>query len=733
MTWLARSSQQQDVPPETYFEHVFRVLVRSRGYLRKIQRYAWRNKDVPVVRRILALAAEYHDLGKLDDLNQRALANTKKAEHLPMPHADAGVARLLSSQENLAAFFVYAHHAGLPDYVDIDNKGLRNQRIQSEVDARLECYLSRHTETVRPHIVDKITGCPPSPPPNLKAADARLLFSCLTHADHGDAARASGEEPSHIHPPKLRAAERLEKLKSYVASLPADATDRNRLRSDFFAVCAIQDTENTPPITYCDAPVGTGKTTAVMAHLLSTAAKQSLRRVFVILPFTNIITQSVKVYREALVLPGERAEDVVAEIHHRVDFDAPASRKLTAMWDAPVIVTTAVAFFETLASATPSALRRMQNLPGSAVFLDEAHAMLPAKLLPLAWEWIRHAADAWSCHWILASGSLCHFWTLEEFGDNTARLKNVIPAELHQALTSFEVSRVHHRYCSTTLTLDSLSSWLFSLDGPVLVVLNTVHTAAAAARAATGVFGEENVLHLSTALIPADREKTLERVRVRLKDERDTKWCLIATSCVEAGVDLSFRTGVRECASLLSLLQLSGRVNRNSEFQDATVWTIVLDANSTGITRNPSYDISSRILRDYFADDREISPELCTEALKREVRETASVSKELTEKEGIFAFATVEQKFRVIDDCSFPAVVDKALIDRIQNYETVTWRDIQNGSVQVRKKILEKLALQESQRYPGVYLWTAEYSPFLGYMEGVLKLEDIDKDGCAII
>ena len=220
---------------------------------------------------------------------------------------------------------------------------------------------------------------------------------------------------------------------------------------------------------------------------------------------------------------------------------------------------------------------------------------------------------------------------------------------------------------------------------------------------------------------------------MRLKGKKNTKWCLIATSCVEAGVDLSFRTGVRECASLLSLLQLSGRVNRNSEVQDAAVWTIILDASSTGVTKNPSYDTSSRILRDYFANDCEISPALCTEALKREVRETASISKELTEKENIFAFATVEQRFRVIDDCSLPAVVDKALIERIQNREIVTWRDIQNGSVQVRKKTLEKLAIRESQRYPGVYLWTAEYSVLLGYMEGVLKLVDIDKDGCAII
>lgn len=733
MTWLARSSQTAGVPPQSYLEHVLHVQVRSCCYLRKVLEYAWRNEDAPVIRRILALAAEYHDLGKLDDANQQVLADTAKAVHLPMPHADAGVEHLLASQEFLAALFVYAHHAGLPDRINIELKGLRNQHIQNDVDARLSCYLSRHNEAVRPRISDKIIGTLPSAVPRLQAADVRLLFSCLTHADHGDAARATGEEPIRVNSPKLRAAERLEKLKEYVASLSSDGTDRNRLRAEFFSACVVSAADDVPPITYCDAPVGTGKTTAVMARLLSTAARHSLRRVFVILPFTNIITQSVKVYRKALCLPGERAEDVVAEIHHRADFDDPASRKLTALWDAPVVVTTAVAFFETLASSTPSSLRRMQNLPGSAVFLDEAHAMLPAKLLPLAWRWIRHAADAWSCHWILASGSLYHFWTLEEFGDNAVRLENVVPEHLQQTLNGFEIARVNHQHCSDAMNLDSLAAWLFGLDGPILVVLNTVHTAAATARAAERVFGEGNVLHLSTALTPHDRGITLDLVKARLRYKGHTKWCLVATSCVEAGVDLSFRTGVRECASLLSLLQLAGRVNRNSEFEDAAVWTVSLDANDTGVTQNPAYATSSRILREFFDTKCAISPALCNEALTREIRETAAVSQELAEKESSFSFATVEQKFRVIDDCASPAVVDKDLIERMQGWEAVSWRDIQNGSIRVRKKILENLAIPESQRYPGVYLWTADYSSFLGYMEGVLNLADVDKDGFAII
>lgn len=725
MTYYARSASET-APRQPYLKHVLHVLVRGRCYLRKVLHYA-QNWDARAIRRIYELAAEYHDLGKLDDENQNVLADKKKASRLPIPHADAGVAHLLALNAPTSALLVLAHHVGLPDSNAIDD--MRNKKIQEHVDSVLPEYLARHEISVRPNILVKT---PPKDIPELKPFDFRVLFSCLTHADHGDAARASSEEPQWVKAPKLRAAERLVALQNYAYGLKSvnDDTDRNRLRTTFFLACA--ETRDDSPITICDAPVGTGKTTAVMASLLSTAARRNLRRIFVILPFTNIITQSVRVYRKALALPGERGEDVVAEIHHRADFENIASRKLTALWDAPIVVTTAVAFFETLASSTPSTLRRLQNLPGSAVFLDEAHAMLPAKLLPLAWLWIQHAASAWSCHWVLASGSLCHFWELEEFG-HPISLSNIIPAGQREQLHDFEVVRVQHRIHPNAMTLDELAEWLVTLKGPVIVVVNTVHTAAAAAQAAIKIFGEQNVMHLSTALMPIDREATLESVRMRLQDRKDKKWCLFATSCVEAGVDLSFRTGVRECASLLSLLQLAGRVNRNSEHKEADVWTVMLNANDSGVTKNPAFDTSSRILRDFFDKYMTISPALCTEALQREVRESVGISIELVNQESIYGFKTVEKKFKVIEDRSQLAVVDKQLIEKIKNYENVTWREIQNGSVRVREKILQQLSIRESHRYPGIFLWTAEYSPFLGYMEAVLKLEKIEEDGFAII
>jgi CRISPR-associated endonuclease/helicase Cas3 len=726
---LARSAASEHAPPQSYLEHVWHVLVRGRCYLRKVLLYAttW---DSKAVLRVYELAAEYHDLGKLDEENQKILALpwNKRAARLPLPHADAGVAYLFSRKAYQAMLLVFAHHAGLPDCNGIAD--WRNDKAKERVNQTLPTYLALHESSVRSNITSKI---PPGKTLALLPPDVRVLFSCLTHADHGDAARASHEEPQCSKPPKLRASERLEALRRYVDELAAEGgnSGRNRLRAAFFADCCEGQQEN--GITFCGAPVGTGKTTAVMANLLAMVARRKLRRIFIILPFTNIITQSVRVYRKALVLPGERGEDVVAEIHHRADFGDRASRKLTALWDAPIIVTTAVAFFETLASATPSTLRRLQNLPGSAVFLDEAHAMLPVKLLPLAWQWIQHAASAWSCYWVLASGSLCHFWTLEEFGEAQIRPTDILPDTRQKKLQSFESKRVCYRYHPDSMDLGGLAAWLKQLEGPVIAVLNTVHTAAAAAKAAAHVFGHGNVLHLSTSLTPKDRESTLDLVRARLQDKGDTRWCLIATSCVEAGVDLSFRTGVRECASLLSLLQLAGRVNRNAEYGTTDVWTVTLNGNDNGVVRHPAFNISSRILEDFFSSGQEISPDLCTEAMRRELRESAGIPQKLVKQEGIFAFKTVEKEFRVIDDDAQLAVVDPVLIQRLRNFEDISWREVQIGSVRVREKILTKLAIEESRRFPGIWLWEAEYSPFLGYMEAVLKLDKIANDGFAII
>jgi len=231
----------------------------------------------------------------------------------------------------------------------------------------------------------------------------------------------------------------------------------------------------------------------------------------VVLPFTNIIRQSVDIYRKALVLKGENPEHVVAELHHRADFQDVKSRQFTALWKAPIIVTTAVTFFETLASNTPATLRRLHALPGSAVFIDESHAALPAKLLPLSWDWIKRFAGEWGCYWVMASGSLNRFWKIKEFDEKTPEIPEIMPETVRNRLAKYEHGRITYQFKDVPLTAEELVEWVASLPGPRIVILNTVQSAAVVAKKYENLFQRRAVEHLSTALTPTDREKRLTK------------------------------------------------------------------------------------------------------------------------------------------------------------------------------------------------------------------------------
>jgi hypothetical protein len=720
MTPLAHSAKpKQGIGIQTYADHVSGVVSRAMAAAHAAARYSTINGDVLID--VVRSAGEFHDLGKLDPDNQEVLAGKKKADCLPVQHTDAGTAHLMSENKAPAAALVRSHHIGLPDFVEEGNRTessvFRDDKVTAHVNQTLAFLLDAHRNSgcVLPSIIAPDIGLD---------GDASIFFrialSCLADGDHTDTAVHYGDYPIDEKPIDIRAAERLGSLDRYVSGLTKDDDRRSRLRTEMYYAC--RNTKTGTGISSCDSPVGTGKTTAVMSHLLSQADARGLRRIIVVLPFTNIITQSVAVYRKALVLPGENPEEVVAELHHRADFQDLNSRQLTALWKAPIIVTTAVSFFETLSSHRPSTLRRLHNLPGSAVFVDESHAALPAKLLPLAWHWIKGFAEEWGCYWVLASGSLNRFWKIPEFDDKPPDVPEIISDELRNALSGYEIKRVNYRYREESLDEESFAEFVENLPGPRIVICNTVQSAAAAADIYCRKFGRQAVEHLSTALTPTDRSETLSRVKSRLGQLHDNDWALFATSCVEAGVDISFRTGVRELGSLVSLLQTAGRVNRQGIFDDAEVWTIRLAENGLFKT-HPGLKDAAKVLKEYCDAKILIGPELCTEALKREVRLSGNITTILRDNEAKMRFPIVDKDFRVIDSDTKLSVVDSGLVQRIERHEKIDWLTLQRGSVQIWGYKLEALRIPEFAQLPGIYKWNLGYDSFLGYMAGLLKVE----------
>lgn len=718
-TPLAHSARK-NYPPQTYEAHVRGVCERAGKYAAEAECYSVKANGI--LSAIVRDSALLHDLGKLEERNQSVLREqSRRRRHLPVDHTDAGSAALQKMGSGCAAMLVYSHHQGLPDLsTEFAARGCSifrngNAEVRAETDAALPALLRQH-EALFPRKPNKEVQAYDGDP----AVFLRMALSCLADADHGDTAAAFGQTEKAMT--ELRPQERLAALDHYVSKF-GETDERSSLRRELYQSC--RSAEAHSGFSVCGSPVGSGKTTAVMAHLLEQACKRNARRIFVVLPYTSIIRQSVDIYRKALVLPGETPEDVVAELHSRADFEDIETRYLTALWRAPIVVTTAVAFFETLSSHNPAALRRLHELPGSLIFVDEAHSALPIRLLPLAWHWMNVLADEWSCYWVLASGSLVRYWELQPLSGLSMpqpEIAELVRPDLQRELSRYESSRITFRWREKPIGRKELPKWVQEAPGPRLLILNTVQSAAVIAADMAAEFGQTHVEHLSTALTPEDRGNTIDRIRRRLADPDDADWTLVATSCVEAGVDFSFRTGFREISSLLSLLQAAGRVNRHGRNTEAVMWSFSLQDDSM-LPKNPALDVSAAVLRSYFQKRLPITPELSTRSMQDElVRDDSYMSAicDFAELEAAQQFRTLAQKFRVIDQKTVLAVPDDSMASAIAEGRA-SWQELQRHAVSVRK---EKIVLWHLREIAdGIYQWTLGYDSFLGYMHGVLLTE----------
>jgi CRISPR-associated endonuclease Cas3-HD len=745
------------VPEQTYRDHVSEVVRLARQFGLEATAFSpgWRESFLVA----LDMATSYHDLGKLDEIFQEDLNCNRRKTRLN--HVDAGVAHLLETGCLEAAVAVYSHHLGLPSFPSENAKranglDLRLRDQDSEVagsplwrrtNNRLEQYLAIHhglfSPLARPA---KAFGREKGGLPR------RLLLSCLVDADHFDTARHYGNE-QYVQPLKLRAGQRLIALDRYISSLatstrPVSDSEhlRRELRQDVYRACRERAVEPGETILACDSPVGTGKTTAVMAHLLRVAAERGLHRVFVVLPFTNIIDQSVDVYRRVLRLPSETEDDmqaVVAAHHHRVGYDREELRHLAARWDSPVVVTTAVEFFETLAANDTGALRKFHQVPGSAIFVDEAHASLSAALWPQMFRWLHELCRNWGCHLVLASGSLARFWALDDFVPPSERpeIPELVSKQVGDRTKSFESQRVCIRTHPERISLMELIDLVLAKPGPRLVIVNTVQSAAVLADALRREkeLGT-SVEHLSTALTPLDRTETIRRVRARLLSGEDD-WCLVATSCVEAGVDFSFRSAFRESWGVVNLLQIAGRVSRSGEYRNAEVWDFRHD-DSRGLSAHPQAKLARQILAGLLkkcaAEQRQLSGEDCTEALRLELRNDRGVKalriEEIDHAEKWAEYPEVARLCKVIQADTRTVLVDAELVRRVEDGDPArspSWRDIMQRSVQIWANRLDagRWPVKPIGRDGEVWAWIGRYDKFLGYMAGVLDLMKAGRTG----
>lgn len=496
------------------------------------------------------LAGMAHDIGKYSAAFQRRLHGGPKVDH-----ASAGAFECLKAQQLAAAFAISGHHGGLPDgggRGDAAGAGTFWGRINRASQGRLEDYHAWQSEFSLPHAnIPAFAG---------KKLDGmfftRMLLSCLVDADYTDTGAFMGG--SSYPPASSSSMEELwRRLETYVSGWFPPKGALNMQRCVILEQCMSAGAQYGPGLFTLTVPTGGGKTVASLSFALAQAKAHGMRRIVYVIPYTSIIEQTAQTFREIL------GDENVLEFHSGVQFDqqeddasspeaAPLTRSVET-WDVPVIVTTAVQFFESLYACQPSKCRKLHNLAQSVLIFDEAQMLPLPYLRPCVWaiaQLVRHYG---------ASAVLCTATQpaldpiFQEFAPEIP-IREICPmAEAHWE--SFR--RVSFQQAGTLSWMD-LAARLQQQE-QVLCVVNT-------RRAAREVFhqlsGPGN-FHLSTLMYPAHRRRILDEIRRRLRDGLPCR--VVSTSLIEAGVDVDFPAVYRELSGLDSILQAAGRCNREGK------------------------------------------------------------------------------------------------------------------------------------------------------------------------
>lgn len=419
-----------------------------------------------------------------------------------------------------------------------------------------------------------------------KMLDTRMLFSCLVDADYS--ASAADDDPDYMEKnsrPPLDAEAMLKKLGSYLAHLrETSAADPgvNAIRDEVYARCGEAGRRPMGLFTLT-APTGVGKTMAMLHFALRHCVHHQLHRIIVVLPFLTLAEQVQKEYQH--IFP----EILVDHSQQNLPEEA---RELAARWDSPVILTTSVRFFESLFSADPQSCRKLHQIANSVVLFDEAQS-LPASLAAATAAAVNALCRTYRCTMVFSTATQPDFsalpktsWQPEQIISDPARL-------FHQ------MQRVNTRW-RRDMPLEQVAEQMCPDTNACCIVNLRRHARKLFALLRERVGTNDGVFYLTTDLCPAHRLSIVEEIKRR---QREAKRCIVvATQCIEAGVDLDFDRMFRAMAPLESLIQAAGRCNRNGRLPGGGRMTVFRPQEEGRLYPGDSYERAATVVMNLWAD-----------------------------------------------------------------------------------------------------------------------------------
>lgn len=586
-------------------------------------------------------AGMLHDIGKYSDKFQERI----RGAEIRVDHATAG-ARLcweLGGDYQFLSYCIAGHHAGLPDTGEYSDTGDRPTWMGRKKKP-IEDFSAYRDEVMIPELKSpRIQPMKGTVPDFTLAFFIRMLYSCLVDADfldtevfmkNGEIGRNAGD-PIEVLYGRLE-----QKISSWMEEKNMDTV--NGRRSEILRHC-IECGLGRRGLYRMTVPTGGGKTISSLAFALKHAMTNHMDRVIYVIPYTSIIEQNAEVFREKL-----GAENVL-EHHCGVDYEG--SEELDPMhlaaenWDKPVIVTTNVQFFESLFANRSSKCRKLHNIANSVIIFDEAQ-MLPTGYLEPCMAAMRELLKNYKSTLVLCTATQP---ALEDF------LEEEQPVELcPRVQEQFEFFKRTKFRKLDKLDAEELAAKV-GAENQALCILNTKKNA----KRVYEFMKEDGVYHLSTAMYPAHRKRVLAEVKKRLDDKK--RCILIATSLVEAGVDLDFQTVFRQQAGIDSMIQAAGRCNREGKREPETCITYIFEMDGG---RVPGQELAIETGRQILERYEDVSS---LDAIHDYFRFLYHHTGEGLDKKHImeqfrnlrFPFAEVGKEFRLIEEDTIAVLIPK--------------------------------------------------------------------------
>ena len=449
-----------------------------------------------------------------------------------------GIGRVLS-------YCIAGHHTGLPDWTGTQSAlaFLLQQAITDGIPEEVRSLLLKTHPGSLPRQFD------------IKGMDLslwiRMLFSCLVDADFLDTEYYMDAEKQKERGGYLSIGQMSVRLDTYMEELTSKAPDTevNRVRQTVLTDCR-NAAVKAPGFFSLTVPTGGGKTLSSMAFALKHAEFHKKDRIIYVIPYTSIIEQNTDVFRRAV-----GADQVVEHHSNLTTEELTVKARLSAEnWDAPVIVTTSVQFFESLFAAKSSRCRKLHNICNSVVVLDEAQ-LLPVEFLAPILRAMELLVKHYGVSFVVCTATQPALEKQDDVpgfpGIEKGLIREVIQnvPSLYQKLKRVEVNVPDD--LKTARSWEDIADELKTYESVLCVVSDR--------KSCKELFHlmPEGTYHLSALMCAQHRSDVIEKIKTDLKAKKQTR--VISTQLVEAGVDLDFPVVYRAIAGLDSIAQAAGR------------------------------------------------------------------------------------------------------------------------------------------------------------------------------